>query len=106
MNEIHKLRVQLSTVIQRALPEGEVNAQELDQLRPPTADQLLLLRQIITAGFLDQVARLSVEDDDTDKESRSARLSRYSYSTCMTETQVYIHPSSVLFREPPSMLCA
>ena len=54
MEEIHKLRAQISNIVQTNFPDVQTGFEA--NLRPPNALQLKVLRQLIAAGFIDQVA--------------------------------------------------
>ncbi|WWC86272.1 uncharacterized protein L201_001145 [Kwoniella dendrophila CBS 6074] len=102
MQEIHQLRNQISAIAN--VP--------VDRLLPPNETQLKVLRQIITAGFIDQVA---VREDLVLKKGgftyESTRGVKYrvsglsSITSSSTEEAIYIHPSSSLFhKSPPDFL--
>ncbi|CAG8456674.1 4925_t:CDS:10 [Dentiscutata erythropus] len=97
MQEIHKLRGQITNIVQ-------TNCQGVDvyvdpKMKPPSAIQLEALRQIIAAGFIDQVAIRKDLVDGTTKAFSSTR--GISYSTMWTDEDVFIHPSSVLYHGKP-----
>lgn len=108
MQEIHKLRAQISHIAQANLPSAtpSSSAQPLfsPKLAPPNNTQLKVLRQLLTSAFIDQVA---VRKDILDPSSRSAGAKFEStrgvaYRAMGVDEDVYIHPSSVLFHgEPP-----
>ena len=54
MEEIHKLRAQISSIVQTNFPDVQTGFEA--NLRPPNALQLKVLRQLIAAGFIDHVA--------------------------------------------------
>ncbi|KAK8865947.1 hypothetical protein IAR55_001096 [Kwoniella newhampshirensis] len=94
MQEIHQLRAQISSIAKVPLAK----------LLPPNDTQVKVIRQILTAGFIDQVA---VREDLVLKKGgtyESTRGVAYRAVGLGPET-VYIHPSSTLFhRTPPDFL--
>ncbi|EKM60771.1 uncharacterized protein PHACADRAFT_203923 [Phanerochaete carnosa HHB-10118-sp] len=95
MEEIHKLRAQISSIVHTNYPDTDPGF--VPNLRPPNSLQLL------TAGFIDQVA---VRKDRAEKESASGDQYTTSrgvpYRAMGIDEDVYIHPSSVLANQPPS----
>ncbi|KAJ7600578.1 P-loop containing nucleoside triphosphate hydrolase protein [Mycena floridula] len=99
MEEIHKLRAQISNIVQANFPGVEAGFEP--RLPPPDDIQLKVIRQLLTAAFIDQTA---VRKDRVDRSSSGTQ-----YSTCRgvpyraigIEEDVYIHPSSVLANGPP-----
>ncbi|KAK4687994.1 ATP-dependent RNA helicase DHX37/DHR1, partial [Tremellales sp. Uapishka_1] len=95
MEEIHQLRRQISTI-------AKVPAQKL---LPPSANQLKIIRQILTAGFIDQVA---VRQDIFLKKSAGAAESTRGIpyrAVGLGSEPVYIHPTSITFhRSPPEFI--
>ncbi|OCF55427.1 ATP-dependent RNA helicase DHX37/DHR1 [Kwoniella mangroviensis CBS 10435] len=95
MQEIHQLRNQISAIAK--LPLGK--------LLPPNDTQLKVIRQILTAGFIDQVA---VREDLVLKKGgsyESTRGVKYRVNGVPSTENVFIHPSSSLFhRSPPDYL--
>ncbi|TFK74875.1 P-loop containing nucleoside triphosphate hydrolase protein [Pluteus cervinus] len=100
MEEIHKLRSQISNVVGINFPG--VDAGFIPKLKPPTDLQLKVLKQLITAGFIDQVA---VRNDRIDQSSSTGNQYATSkgvpYKAMGIEEDVFIHPSSVLSSGPP-----
>ncbi|OCH91848.1 P-loop containing nucleoside triphosphate hydrolase protein [Obba rivulosa] len=100
MEEIHKLRAQISSIVQTNFPD--LDAGFVPNLRPPSNLQLKVLRQLITAGFIDQVA---VRKDIAQKGSASGEqyttAKGVAYRALGISEDVFIHPSSVLFAKPP-----
>ncbi|WWC58708.1 uncharacterized protein I303_101252 [Kwoniella dejecticola CBS 10117] len=102
MQEIHQLRNQISAIAK--VPLGK--------LLPPNETQLKVIRQIITAGFIDQIA---IREDVILKKGgggytyESSRGVKYrinssasaSGPTSSKEEGIYIHPSSNLFHKSP-----
>ena len=61
--------------------------------------QLKAIRQIITAGFIDQVA---IRKGLLDKTANTYSSTRgIAYRIMLTDEDVYIHPSSVLYHQKP-----
>lgn len=57
MEEIHKLRSQIAQLVRaNAAPGTDVSSLRSPQLALPTAKQLTVLRQFLTAAFIDQIA--------------------------------------------------
>ncbi|KAI0374355.1 P-loop containing nucleoside triphosphate hydrolase protein [Pilatotrama ljubarskyi] len=104
MEEIHKLRAQISNIVQTNFPDVQTGFEA--NLRPPNALQLKVLRQLIAAGFIDQVA---VRKDVAQKGLAGGTTSGTQYTTSRgvayqalgIAEDVYIHPSSVLASQPP-----
>ncbi|KAF5382586.1 hypothetical protein D9615_002788 [Tricholomella constricta] len=99
MEEIHKLRAQISNIVQINFPG--VDAGFVSNMKPPNALQLKVLRQLLTAGFIDQVA---VRKDRTDPSSAGAQYATskgVAYSALGISEDVFIHPSSVLAHMSP-----
>ncbi|KAG9051688.1 putative ATP-dependent RNA helicase DHR1 [Tulasnella sp. UAMH 9824] len=100
MEEIHKLRAQLSHIVQANF-DG-VDADFSPKMPPPTNTQLKALRQLITSGFIDRVAvRKDVADKAlaTGDKMRSCR--NIAYRSMEIDEDVFIHPSSVIFHDTP-----
>ena len=120
MEEIHKLRGQISNIVQTNFSDVDVGF--LPKIDPPDAFQVRLfipcdfwqlklvlipslpqvkvLRQLLTAAFIDQVAirKDLVEEATGNKLSTSKGVP---YRTIGIEEDVFIHPSSVLFSASP-----
>ncbi|CAG8498974.1 28335_t:CDS:2, partial [Racocetra persica] len=97
MQEIHKLRGQITNIVQTNCHGVDVCVDP--KMKPPSAIQLEALRQIIAAGFIDQVAIRKDVVDGTVKTYSSTR--GIAYSTMWTDEDVFVHPSSVLYHEKP-----
>lgn len=123
MQEIHKLRQQISRIVQMTFPG--VDAGFVPKLAPPNetqvrsfpfarldfrpltsssfAQQLKVLRQLLTAAFIDQVA---VRKDLVDKTSnlsfaKVASTRGVAYRAFGIDEDLFIHPSSNLFHSSP-----
>ncbi|CAE6445157.1 unnamed protein product [Rhizoctonia solani] len=98
MEEIHKLREQITHIVISAFPETE---KELSgTMKPPSDYQIKLLQQIITSGFIDQIA---VRKDHIEKQTGVKRTSARGvpYQAIGVKEDTFIHPSSVLFSSSP-----
>ncbi|KAF5369365.1 hypothetical protein D9758_002690 [Tetrapyrgos nigripes] len=94
MEEIHKLRAQISNIVETNC--RGVDAKFIPHLRPPNDLQLKVLRQLLAAAFIDQVA---VRKDRTEKSSSGAQFAMSKgvpYRALGVNEDVFIHPSSVL----------
>ncbi|KAJ3854045.1 P-loop containing nucleoside triphosphate hydrolase protein [Lentinula lateritia] len=100
MEEIHKLRAQISNIVQTNFLG--INAGFVPNLKPPSDLQIKVLRQLLTAAFIDQVA---VRKDRIDKNAASgaqyASAQGVAYKALGITEDVFIHPSSVLFKNTP-----
>lgn len=118
MEEIHKLRAQISGIVQTNFPESDAGF--VANLLPPSAlqvrltqapgnegdrltcIQLKVLRQLLAAGFIDQVA---VRKDKVSKDGASGQQYTTSrgvpYRAIGIDEDVFIHPASVLAGQPP-----
>jgi ATP-dependent RNA helicase DHX37/DHR1 len=105
MEEIHKLRSQLSSLIESAIPSAipALHKWSLFSLPPPSASICTALRQIILAGFPDNIAKLDIEA--TKKSIASGAKNAGPVYTAMwsgKEDIFSIHGASCLFRERPA----
>ncbi|KAK9762360.1 putative ATP-dependent RNA helicase DHR1 [Basidiobolus ranarum] len=101
MQEIRKLRAQLTHLVQINCPGIDVVMDP--RMKPPTPDQLRVIRQVILAGFIDQVAIR--KDLVTNEKSGFSSTRGVPYVTMWSEEDVFIHPSSVLYHsKPPDMI--
>ncbi|KAK0464536.1 P-loop containing nucleoside triphosphate hydrolase protein [Desarmillaria tabescens] len=99
MEEIHKLRAQISNIVQVNFPG--VKAGFEPNLRLPNNVQIKVLRQLLTAGFIDQVA---VRKDRVEKVSSGTQYASSKgvpYKAIGISGDVFIHPSSVLASKSP-----
>jgi ATP-dependent RNA helicase DHX37/DHR1 len=100
MEEIHRLRAQISSIVHSNFPNTDPGF--TPKLSPPSDLQLKVLKQLLTAGFIDQVA---VRKDIVDKHQFSG--TKYStakgvpYRALGIQEDVFIHPSSVIINTPP-----
>ncbi|TIC18586.1 P-loop containing nucleoside triphosphate hydrolase protein [Wallemia mellicola] len=104
MGEIRKLRAQISYLIQSTFPN--VDANFVPKLNPPNETQQKVLKQLIAAGFIEQVAvrkDLVEETENSGKKFQSCR--NIPYKAVGIDQDVYIHPSSTIFNgEPPGFI--
>ncbi|KAJ3290377.1 ATP-dependent RNA helicase dhx37 [Borealophlyctis nickersoniae] len=100
MEEILKLRAQLTNLIKTTLPSSPSvrNLCVNPRMPPPSLKQSAALRQILLAGFADQIA---VIDSDAPRGHKNAPPSYLTPWSTKNERFV-IHPSSSLFRERPA----
>ncbi|KAI0651669.1 P-loop containing nucleoside triphosphate hydrolase protein [Trametes meyenii] len=102
MEEIHKLRAQISSIVQINFPDVQTGFEA--NLKPPSALQLKVLRQLIAAGFIDQVA---VRKDVAQKGANASAGTQYTtargvpYQALGIAEDVFVHPASVLAGRPP-----
>uniref|UniRef100_A0A8C4LZ29 DEAH-box helicase 37 n=1 Tax=Equus asinus asinus TaxID=83772 RepID=A0A8C4LZ29_EQUAS len=96
MMEIRRLRGQLTTAVNAVCPEAGLFVDP--KMQPPSESQVTYLRQIVTAGLGDHLARRVQSEDLLDDKWRNA------YKTPLLDDPVFIHPSSVLFRELPEFV--
>ncbi|XP_017506592.1 probable ATP-dependent RNA helicase DHX37 isoform X2 [Manis javanica] len=96
MMEIRRLRGQLTTAVNAVCPEAGVFVDP--KMQPPSESQVTYLRQIVAAGLGDHLARRVQSEDLLDDKWRNA------YKTPLLDDPVFIHPSSVLFRELPDFV--
>ncbi|KAI8876009.1 P-loop containing nucleoside triphosphate hydrolase protein [Backusella circina FSU 941] len=104
MEEIRKLRRQLTNLVSANFPD--INISMDPKMKPPTATQLKVIRQVITAGFIDSVAiRQDVLETGGGKGTRYRNASNVVYRLLWSDEDAFIHPNSILYgQEPPAML--
>ncbi|KAI9482296.1 putative ATP-dependent RNA helicase DHR1 [Coemansia sp. RSA 989] len=99
MNEIRKLRRQLTNLVQMYCPGADVSMDP--RMPPPSRLQQSVLRQIILAGFMDQVAVrgdiAGYHDPDGDAAAKRRGLHAEPYMTMWSDEPVYIHPESSIY---------
>ncbi|XP_053444788.1 probable ATP-dependent RNA helicase DHX37 isoform X2 [Nycticebus coucang] len=96
MMETRRLRGQLTTAVNTVCPEAELFMDP--KMQPPTESQVTYLRQIMTAGLGDHLARRVQREELLDNKWRNA------YKTPLLDDPVFIHPGSVLFKELPEFV--
>uniref|UniRef100_A0A2K6GTL9 Activating signal cointegrator 1 complex subunit 3 n=1 Tax=Propithecus coquereli TaxID=379532 RepID=A0A2K6GTL9_PROCO len=94
--ETRRLRGQLTTAVNAVCPEAGLFMDP--KMQPPTESQVTYLRQIVTAGLGDHLARRVQSEELLDAKWRNA------YKTPLLDDPVFIHPSSVLFKELPEFV--
>ncbi|KAI0670084.1 P-loop containing nucleoside triphosphate hydrolase protein [Trametes maxima] len=106
MEEIHKLRAQISNIVQTNFPDVQTGFEA--NLKPPSALQLKVLRQLIAAGFIDQIAvRKDIAQKGSSSSSGASAGTQYTtargvpYQALGIAEDVYVHPASVLAGRPP-----
>jgi ATP-dependent RNA helicase DHX37/DHR1 len=104
MTEVHKLRMQISRLVQDAF--AGVDAGFQPRLAPPTDAQLHALRQLLTSAFIDHVAvRKDLVDPQTKGGRTSSSTRNVAYRAIGVPDDVFVHPSSALFHaEPPEVV--
>lgn len=100
MEEIHKLRSQISNIVQINFPS--IDAGFTPQLPPPSEKQLKVIRQLVAAAFIDQVAiRKDVVENIEGSGTQFATTTGVAYRAIGVDDDVFIHPSSVLAKSTP-----
>jgi len=100
MEEIHKLRAQISQIVHANFPD--VAKGFVARIQPPNDLQLKILRQLLTAGFIDQVAvRKDIIDKSTASGNKYASCRGVPYKALGVDEDVFIHPSSMLYHTTP-----
>jgi len=100
MEEIHKLRAQISHIVQVNFPGLDTGF--APNLPPPTNLQLKVIRQLLTAGLIDQVAiRKDITERNQASGTQYATSKGVPYKALGVSEEVFIHPSSVLFSKSP-----
>ncbi|EGO23947.1 hypothetical protein SERLADRAFT_362091 [Serpula lacrymans var. lacrymans S7.9] len=100
MEEIHKLRGQISNIVQVNFPG--VDTGFIPTLRPPTDLQLKVLRQLLTAAFIDQVAvRKDIVEKNSSGGKKYASAKGVPYQALGIPEDVFIHPTSALSNSSP-----
>ncbi|XP_069563899.1 probable ATP-dependent RNA helicase DHX37 [Brachyistius frenatus] len=96
MVEIRKLRGQLTNAVNAVCPEVGVFVDP--KMTPPTAHQVVCLRQIVLAGLGDHLARRVQSEDLLDPKWKNG------YKTPLMDDPVFIHPNSALFKTLPEFV--
>jgi len=100
MEEIHKLRAQISGIVQANFPNIDVGFNP--NIPPPTTNQVKALRQLIAASFIDQVAvRKDLVQPSSANGNKYASCRGVAYRANGVTEDAFIHPSSVLFHKAP-----
>ncbi|XP_037672932.1 probable ATP-dependent RNA helicase DHX37 isoform X2 [Choloepus didactylus] len=96
MMEIRRLRGQLTTAVNTVCPEAGLFVDP--KMQPPSDSQVTYLRQIVTAGLGDHLARRVQSEELLDDKWKNG------YKTPLLDDPVFIHPSSILFKELPEFV--
>ncbi|XP_053135616.1 probable ATP-dependent RNA helicase DHX37 isoform X2 [Hemicordylus capensis] len=96
MVEIRRLRGQLTTAVNSVCSDAGLFVDP--EMKPPTEAQVMYLRQIALAGLGDHIARRIQAEELLDEKWRNG------YKTPLLDDPVFIHPSSVLFRQLPEFV--
>ncbi|KAG2151417.1 P-loop containing nucleoside triphosphate hydrolase protein [Suillus clintonianus] len=99
MEEIHKLRAQLSSIAQANFQNAEVGFDK--NIRPPNDIQLKAIRQLLAAAFIDQVAVRKDLIQNNSSGSQFSTAKGVPYAAVGVSGDVFIHPMSVLANRPP-----
>ncbi|XP_068939394.1 probable ATP-dependent RNA helicase DHX37 [Petaurus breviceps papuanus] len=97
MMEVRRLRGQLTTAV-TSISEHATGLFVDPKMKPPNEDQVNFLRQIVLAGLGDHVARRIQSEELLDEKWKNG------YKTPLLDDPVFIHPSSVLFKELPEFV--
>ncbi|CAO1440167.1 unnamed protein product [Diamesa hyperborea] len=97
VNEIRKLRVQLTNDINLNVPNLELCVDP--KMDPPTDQQSKLLRQILLVGLGDQVAR-KIPDEELKLKEHKHKF-KYAYQIPEMEEPVFMHSCSILKKKQP-----
>ncbi|NXE72018.1 DHX37 helicase, partial [Cochlearius cochlearius] len=96
MLEIRRLRGQLTTAVNSVCTDAGLYVDP--KMKPPTEAQATYLRQIVLAGLGDHVAQRVQAEELLDDKWKNA------YKTALLDDPVFIHPSSILFRQLPEFV--
>ncbi|XP_054248627.1 probable ATP-dependent RNA helicase DHX37 [Indicator indicator] len=96
MLEVRRLRGQLTTAVNSVCADAGLYVDP--KMKPPTEAQITYLRQIVLAGLGDHVARRVQAEELLDEKWKNA------YKTALLDDPVFIHPSSVLFKQLPEFV--
>ncbi|OXB84980.1 UNVERIFIED_CONTAM: hypothetical protein H355_016102 [Colinus virginianus] len=96
MLEIRRLRGQLTTAVNSVCTDAGLYVDP--KMKPPTEAQATYLRQIVLAGLGDHLARRVQAEELLDDKWKNA------YKTALLDDPVFIHPSSVLFKQLPEFV--
>ncbi|KAI9317711.1 P-loop containing nucleoside triphosphate hydrolase protein [Dichotomocladium elegans] len=104
MTEIRQLRRQLTNIVAANFPGVDLCVNP--KLKPPTTKQMTILRQILAAGYLDCLAvRADVLEAGGGAGARYKNASGVAYKLMWSDSDAFIHPTSVLYvQEPPVMV--
>ncbi|XP_074061480.1 putative ATP-dependent RNA helicase DHX37 isoform X2 [Macrotis lagotis] len=97
MMEVRRLRGQLTTAV-TSISEHATGLFVDPKMKPPNEEQVNFLRQMVLAGLGDHVARRIQSEELLDEKWKNG------YKTPLLDDPVFIHPSSILFRELPEFV--
>ena len=97
--EARKLRKQLVNTINLIFPGLNISIDPL--MPPPSQEQAKLLRQIVLSGLVDKIAKRY----DYAINGKDGKEIKNAYQSIILEDPIFIHPSSVLFKELPEYVC-
>ncbi|KAJ1958679.1 putative ATP-dependent RNA helicase DHR1 [Dipsacomyces acuminosporus] len=99
MGEIRKLRGQLTNLVQMYCPGADLVMDP--QMPPPSRLQQSVIRQILLAGFMDQVAVrgdvAGYHDQDEESNTKKRGMHAIPYITMWGDEPVFVHPESVIY---------
>jgi ATP-dependent RNA helicase DHX37/DHR1 len=105
MEEIRKLRRQLTNLVVANCDGVDVSIDP--KMQPPSALQLKVLRQILTAGCIDSIAvRKDYIESGGSEGSKFKSTRGVPYRVMWSDEDVFIHPSSVLYHQPAPLFVA
>ncbi|XP_053375009.1 probable ATP-dependent RNA helicase DHX37 isoform X2 [Mercenaria mercenaria] len=99
MREVRKLRAQLTNSVNTVIPDASICVDP--KMSPPDDTQAKLLRQIVLSGMGDHVARKLPELPATNPDAKKLKNA---YQCPNLEDPVFLHPTSVLYRERPEFV--
>jgi ATP-dependent RNA helicase DHX37/DHR1 len=100
MEEIHKLRAQITNIVEVNFSSAVTRF--LPTLQPPNDLQIKILRQLLASAFIDQVAvRKDLVSSEAASGSKFATANNVAYQAVDIDEDVFIHPSSLLANRPP-----
>lgn len=99
--EARKLRRQLVSTINMLHTEPKINLSIDPHMQPPSEAEAKVLRQIVMSCMPDRLAKLRLVESNSDEEKKL----KNSYESLLLEQPMFIHPSSVLFKQVPSYVC-
>jgi ATP-dependent RNA helicase DHX37/DHR1 len=120
IREATQLRDQLTSIIRNLSPSA-ISGKQQSKIPKPTTKQIALLKQIVAAGFIDQIAiRADLLPTPPAEQRKPKRAIDVRYKTLFSssdpdyadindeetdqDSYVYIHPSSILARLPATQV--
>jgi len=105
MDEIRKLRRQLTNIVVANCDGVDVSIDP--KMQPPSLLQLKVLRQIITAGFIDSIAvRKDYAEGGGTASGKFQSTRGVPYRVMWSDEDVFIHPLSVLYHQEAPLFIA